>query len=41
MKEVGVTMARWEYRHKWYGEDEATARRMAAEGGTDVSGSVG
>ena len=41
MKEVGVTMARWEYRHKWYGEDESTARRMAAEVGTDVPGSVG
>ena len=41
MKEVGVTMARWEFRQKWYGEDEATARRMASEVGTDVPGSVG
>ena len=41
MKEVGVTMARWEYLHTWYGEDESTARRMAAEVGTDVPGSVG
>ena len=41
MKEVGVTMARWEFRQKWYGEDEATARRMAAEVGVDVPGSVG
>lgn len=41
MKEVGVTMARWEYRQKWYGEDEATARKMAAEIGVDVPGSVG
>lgn len=41
MKEVGVTMARREFRQKWYGEDEKTARRMAAEVGTDVPGSVG
>jgi hypothetical protein len=31
MREVGVTMAAWEYRAKWYGEDEATARARAAE----------
>ena len=35
MAEVGVTMNDWEYRMKWYGEDEATARSLAAEiGGT-------
>ena len=33
MAEVGVTMATWEYRCKWYGEDEATARSRAAEVG--------
>ena len=26
MAEVGVTMNAWEYRVKWMGEDEATAR---------------
>ncbi|RDB69450.1 hypothetical protein [Eggerthella sinensis] len=31
MREVGVTMAVWEYRMKWYGEDEATARERAGE----------
>lgn len=31
MAEVGVTMAAWEYRAKWYGEDEATARTHACE----------
>ena len=31
MAEVGVTLAPWEYRVRWYGEDEATARRLAAE----------
>ena len=29
MREVGVTMAVWEYRTKWYGEDEATAKERA------------
>jgi hypothetical protein len=29
MQEVGVTMHAWEYRHKWYGEDETTARGRA------------
>ena len=24
-------MAKWEYRRRWYGEDEKTARAMAAE----------
>jgi hypothetical protein len=31
MAEVGVTLAPWEYRVRWYGEDEATARKLAAE----------
>ena len=31
MAEAGVTLAPWEYRVRWYGEDEATARRLAAE----------
>ncbi|EHF01186.1 hypothetical protein HMPREF1008_01666 [Olsenella sp. oral taxon 809 str. F0356] len=31
MREVGVTMAAWEYRMRWYGEDEATARKRAHE----------
>ena len=26
MREVGVTMNAWEYRVKWYGEDEKTAK---------------
>ena len=39
MAEVGVTLAPWEYRARWYGEDEATARRLAAEIG--AGGSVG
>ena len=29
MAEVGVTMAAWEYRVKWYGEDEKTAKARA------------
>lgn len=29
MAEVGVTMHAWEYRMKWYGEDEETARERA------------
>lgn len=29
MSEVGVTMQIWEYRSKWYGEDEATAKANA------------
>lgn len=40
MREVGVTMAPFEYRMKWYSEDEATARRMAAEVGVSASGKV-
>lgn len=31
MREVGVTMAAWEYRVKWYGEDEKTAKARARE----------
>lgn len=29
MAEVGVTMHPWEYRQKWYGEDEKTAKARA------------
>ena len=29
MDEVGVTMNAWEYRQKWYGEDEKTAKARA------------
>ena len=31
MAEVGVTMNAWEYRAKWYGEDEKTAKARAWE----------
>ena len=31
MREVGVTMAAWEYRQKWYGEDEKTAKSRARD----------
>ena len=31
MREVGVTMAAWEYRVKWYGEEESVARVRASE----------
>lgn len=34
MREVGVTMGAWEYRMRWYGEEEAVARARAAEVGT-------
>ena len=34
MREVGVTMAAWEYRVKWYGEEESVARARASEIGT-------
>ena len=34
MAEVGVTMHAWEYRAKWYGEDEKTAKARAADIGT-------
>ena len=36
MREVGVTMAAWEYRAKWYGEEEGVARSRAAEVGAGV-----
>lgn len=36
MAEVGVTMAAWEYRAKWYGEDEKTARVRGVEIGVGV-----
>ena len=29
MAEVGITMNAWEYRAKWYGEDEKTAKARA------------
>ena len=35
MQEVGITLNSWEYRMRWMGEDEATARARAAEIGTD------
>ena len=38
MKEVGVTMGVHEFRMKWYGEDEATARARASEIGTGAHG---
>ena len=31
MAEVGVTLAPWEYRAKWYGEDEETAKTRVRE----------
>ena len=34
MREVGVTMAAWEYRVKWYSEEESVARARASEIGT-------
>lgn len=34
MREVGVTMGAWEYRMRWYGEEESVARARAAEIGT-------
>ena len=43
MREVGVTMAVWEYRAKWYGEEESVARARASEVGSGgvTNGSVG
>ena len=35
MREAGVTMGAWEYRMRWYGEEESTARARAAEIGTE------
>lgn len=37
MREVGVTMAPWEFRAKWYGEDEPTARQRASAIATAAS----
>ncbi len=37
MAEVGITLNAWEYRMKWLGEDEATARARAAEIGAGGS----
>lgn len=34
MREVGVAMGAWEYRMRWYGEEESVARARAAEIGT-------
>ena len=31
MREVGVTMNAWEYRMKWYGEDEETAKERVGD----------
>lgn len=36
MAEVGVALNAWEYRMKWLGEDEATARARAVEIGDSV-----
>ena len=42
MREVGVTMAAWEYRAKWYGEEESVARARASEvSPDDVTGGDG
>ena len=30
MREVGVTMGAWEYRMRWYGEEESVARDATA-----------
>lgn len=38
MAEVGVTLNAWEYRMKWYGEDEPTARSLAEGIGKEGSG---
>lgn len=38
MAEVGVTLNAWEYRMKWLGEDEETARKRAAEIGARAVG---
>lgn len=39
LSELGRTLHPWEYRSKWYGEDEATARARCE--GLGVSGAVG
>ena len=38
MAEVGVTMNPWEYRMRFYGEDEGTARARAAGLGVSRAG---
>lgn len=41
MDEVAAGLMRaWEYRRKWYGEDEETARRLAGELGSPVAASA-
>lgn len=37
MREVGVTMAAWGYRVKWYGEEESVARARASEIGAGAA----
>lgn len=41
MREVGVTMSAWEYRMRWYGEEESVARARAAEIGTGSASGKG
>lgn len=41
MREVNVTMQPWEYRMRWYGEDEPTARARAGELGVESSRGIG
>ncbi len=41
MREVGVAMAAWEYRSKWYGEEESVARARASEVGSGDAASSG
>ncbi len=41
MQEVGVTMNAYEYRMRWMGEDESTARARAAEIGTGTVSTKG
>ncbi len=41
MREVGVTMSAWEYRMRWYGEEESVARTRAAEVGAGADSRSG
>lgn len=41
MREVGVTMGTWEYRMRWYGEEESVARTRAAEVGAGADSRSG
>ena len=43
MREVSVTMAVWDYRAKWYGEEEPVARARASEVGSGgvTNGGIG